>query len=802
MKKFTKGFLTLSVLATMSLMAAEDPTILVTTFADEDGENLSQCSLREAVTAAALHRAYGGCSKGDPYATNVKRIQLEEGTYILNRELTPNSNLYILGKEPADYSRPNAINNDYPAKTKIKTTISGKGTSRLFNTIQLNKPGLTLEGIILDGGYSLTAGGALLLGGSTQLNNVIIQNSEASTGGAIYLNDVNSHLTITNSVIQKNHARTGSVLAMTCLDGLNYTARKIEINRSTLIENGAEASQSMLAFCGQPTVTIGASTLNLNTANAATGSIIQFSGQNGSTNTNLSPNATLGLLSNTIVKNKAAATLLYDGIAGKTLNYNVLAFNTGKSCKYNSGDISTVESANVIINSNAIHLKQNDICELPTKALTDDVKKNLIDLDGTAFETIFSDLQQDKEYTDFIPMYFPRENTSGVDLVDASGSELCSDFDQRGIRRIRASESSALNAIKNTCDIGSTEVLRLTVQNITDVNKSVVLLLQNYQDNYDLFQELVENKDTKPELLPYYTLRRDEFSRLLKYTKSEQKYRTIFIDPFISNLPDEIVLPDGGRQIQHMTPDNYTVTVKSLGVGKLGSDGKFIGQPDANLHCDWNDNLKQVLVYRSDDRLTADADFEFCQYTLTSRNSKKSASAYVLARFTNIQPIVPVNLDVTVQHGGDQKVSVDLLKDASDDGDGLVSTLDNPNKSAFYLNRNGQTQAIRIVSLPNPVSVQADRSGPCPNLDSKYTCYGGNVTMQLNNTLDVFSYKVKYVVYDAEGAVSGEGTVQLKNTATQEGSVRNSGGGSMGLWTLFGLAGLVGYRLRQQRSRK
>ena len=37
----------------MSLMAAEDTTILVTTFNDEDGENPSQCSLREAITAAS-----------------------------------------------------------------------------------------------------------------------------------------------------------------------------------------------------------------------------------------------------------------------------------------------------------------------------------------------------------------------------------------------------------------------------------------------------------------------------------------------------------------------------------------------------------------------------------------------------------------------------------------------------------------------------------------------------------------------------------------------------------------------------
>ena len=107
---------------------------------------------------------------------------MEAGTYLLKRELTPNSPLYILGKEPADFTRPNTINNDYPAKIPLKTTISGQGVARLFNTINLEKPSLTLENMVLADGYSKDAGGALLLGGNTELINVIIQNSKADKG--------------------------------------------------------------------------------------------------------------------------------------------------------------------------------------------------------------------------------------------------------------------------------------------------------------------------------------------------------------------------------------------------------------------------------------------------------------------------------------------------------------------------------------------------------------------------------------------------------------------------------------------
>ncbi|MGE8562736.1 MAG: CSLREA domain-containing protein, partial [Acinetobacter bohemicus] len=49
MKSYKKGFLCSIILSAMSLMAAEEKTIYVNTFADENGDNLNNCSLREAI---------------------------------------------------------------------------------------------------------------------------------------------------------------------------------------------------------------------------------------------------------------------------------------------------------------------------------------------------------------------------------------------------------------------------------------------------------------------------------------------------------------------------------------------------------------------------------------------------------------------------------------------------------------------------------------------------------------------------------------------------------------------------------
>lgn len=809
MKNYKKGLLTLAILSTMSLMAADDKTIYVTTFDDEDGENMDKCSLREAVQAATTHKAYGGCSAGQQFASVTNIIQLEAGEYKLKKELRPDADLIIQGKAPADYSKVSVLTNTYPALTEAKTTISAQGQSRIFNTIYGNKPALALNNIVLKDATSKNdvnddKGGAIYAGGALTLNNVSIQNATSKMGGAIYLNGTNSGLKITNGTYQKNNADQGSVVAMSCNSQLGYTTLSIDSTAATYIDNGSANSSSVFSLCGQPTVTFTANTLTQNTANPSNGSIIQFSKVTPQGNTDFSVLSNLLLISNTIVQNSAASTLLYGQYGNKVLTSNILAYNTGKSCRYTDGDITQAKNVGIVALSNALMLQAVDgQCDLPEESKLDNKDKTL-DISGVDFSTLLSSLQPASEYTSFMPMYFPVQNNNDKDLVDV-GYVGCSGQDQRGITRVIAGNSNGENQVANSCDIGATELLRLTANNLSATNTDVVALIASYQKELDIYNGLLANKTTNPDYLPFYKIQADLYSTWIKYTKSDQKYRTIFIDPFIANLPDEEVTPDGGRKVIHLSTDNYDVSVKVLGVGMLNDQGQFVNGSnivDPNLHCEWNPNLKKIMMWRTDDSITPTGDSEFCSYTLTTKNitPAKSSSAYLIGQFVNIAPIAK-DTSFQIQHGTDQKIDVNLLQFANDDGDGLASALIKPvNKPKFYVNDKGEELPIRIGKNVDPVLITAERQGPCPGLDKKYTCYGGKMQVQIKNALDPFSYKFTYFVYDADGLVSNEATVTLNNSATAPNSVRNSGGGSFGWLSLFGLAGLVGYRRYQDKK--
>lgn len=810
MKNYKKGLLTLTVLAAMSLMAAEDRTIYVTTLADEDGENAEKCSLREALKAASMHKAYGGCSAGQLYSTMPNIIQLEAGTYLLTKELRPNSNVVIIGKESADYSRPDALTNNYPAALPLKTTISGQGTSRIFNTIYENKPSLSLQDVILVDGSSFSdsnnnVGGAIYAGGAVTLNNVSILNAKAKVGGAIFLNDVTSTLKINFGVFESNQADQGSVLGMSCSDNLLFTSRSIDINTASFIKNGSANSSSVFNFCGQPTATFTANTITQNIANPNTGSVVQFSAVTPQGKVNFSDKSSLILLSNTIVKNDAWATLLYGFYGVKVLTNNILAYNAGKSCRYADGDVSKVEKSGLALNANALTLiAGNDQCEI-AEILTKDKKDNSLDVSNINFSTILTDLEASSESTSFMPMYFPKDLGTDQDLVDF-GLSGCSTSDQRGVTRIIAANSNGENEKANTCDIGSTEVLRLTANNLSATNSSIVDALTSFQTELDNYNRLIADKTTNQDYIPFYKIQADKYSTLVKYTKLDQKYRTIFVDPFATSLPAEIVTKDAAgndvRIVKHMSVDNYDVEVKALGIGLLNSKNEFEGKEDPELNCEWNSNLNKIMIWRTNDNVTPSGDSEFCSYKLILKSDKTIvSSAYVIGNFINIAPIVK-DTTLNIAYGSTNTLDVDLLQYANDDGDGNTGALTNPNKPKFYVDAKGVELPIRIASNIDPVVITADRSGPCPGSDSKFTCYGGKVHIQLRSTLDPFSYKFTYYVYDADGLISNAATARLENSGTAKDSTRVSGGGSMGWMSLVGLFGLLGYRRYQNKKLK
>ena len=804
MKNYKKGFLTLVILSTMSLMAAEDKTIYVTTFDDEDGTNPDKCSLREALQAAATHKAYGGCSAGQIYSTVPNVIQLEAGEYKLSKELRPNSDVSIVGKEPGDYSRPDVLTNQFPAATPIKTTISGQGISRIFNTIYENKPSLALSNLILKDGSALSdtnysVGGAIYAGGALTLNNVNVLNSKAKVGGAIYLNDVTSSLTINYGVFDGNNADQGSLLGMTCSDNLGFTTRTIAINYASFLNNGTASSLSMFSFCGQPAITFTANTLTNNVANSNQGSLIQFTQTTPQGKVNLSDNSTLSLTSNTIVKNNAWATLLYGYNGIKALSNNILAYNTGKSCRYADGDVTKVEKSGVALVYNALTMSAgNDQCEVAEEVVKDG-KDKTFDVSNINFSTILNELESPSESTGFMPMYFPKNLGTDKDLVDI-GYTGCSGKDQRGVTRVIAENSNGENDVANSCDMGSTEVLRLTANNLSASNSSVVTMLESYQTILDNYNKLLEDPATNKDFIPFYKIQSETYSNLIKYTKSDQKYRTIFVDPFAANLPAEIVTKgaDGKevRVVKHLSTDNYNVIVKALGVGSLNSNKVFEGEEDPRFKCEWNANLKRIMLWRIDDAITPSGDNEFCSYQLQLiADPTITSSAYIIGSFTNIAPIAK-DASFNIEYGSTKPLDIDLLQYANDDGDGNVAALtEKPNKPKFYTTVDGIELPIRIANNIDPVIITADRSGPCPGDDSKFTCYGGKLHIQLRNSLDPFNYSLSYFVYDGDGKVSASAaTISLKNSGSAPGSPRVSGGGALGWFSVFGIIGLAAYR--------
>lgn len=802
---YKKTTLVLATLTAMSLSlsaATSNKTIVVTTFADEDGENADACSLREAVVTASTGQAYGGCNLGEVWPTRMNTIQLDAGEYQLKRELQPTKGITINGKDPVDYSKVNILTNDYPAITAVKTRIRAVGNNRIINSSSLNQPKVVLNNIDLWNGYSSANGGAILAGGELELNNSSIYNSTAKAGGAIYLEGGSASLLANRGILQGNQAEQGSVLAMSCFDGLTNVSHQAYIDFMSIMSNGSANSQSTLAYCGLVDARIQASSIGMNQADPARGSIIQFSSKTPFADIRLDENKSkLMLKSNTVVQNSAYSTFLYNAAGIKNIDSNILAFNApqGKSCRY-AENREGVKDAKLFMRGNAVRLDTTaDDCEYIADK-PDDLLKNNAQLTGYTFDQVLYPLSNKTAdaYTAFMPMYFANNSKLNNPLVNSTFDAQCSDFDQRGIQRISTSNPAGNGEKPHRCDIGATQVLRLTAGNIMTTNPSIVDLLVDFQSKIDSAEAAIKDPATDAKYMPYLHIQLDKYRNLKTYTEKSKKYRTAFIDPFVSNTPAEMVNSDGVREIKHLNADLYNVTVKSLGLGLL-KDNIFKGQYDDNLKCEWDKDLKQIVMYRLDDRITSQDEYEFCQYQLTLKDSNpvQSSSGYIMAKFNNIAPYAkPLSYHIT--QGDSDWVELKLLDNINDDGDGDVKQLTNKaNKLSYYTDAKGQDLAISFMKTLDPVQVSAERSGPCPD-DNKLICYGGKIQVKLKNTLDPFNYKLQYVVYDADGLKSKPAIIELKNSGSE--SRKSGGGGSMGILSGLGLLGLVFYRRRLNRT--
>ncbi|MEA1229942.1 CSLREA domain-containing protein [Acinetobacter sp. IRS14] len=807
MKNYKKALLALAVIANMPLFAdTTNQRIEVTTFADEDGENANACSLREAIKVAETRKSAYGCTVYNLNTAQV--IQLKAGTYTLNKELVPNADISIYGygerNEDQNWSEKNVLTNDYPALPLLQTRINAAGKSRIFNTAE-NKKTLFLQNIILENGTASNQGGAIYAGGNVTLLNTQILNSQAPKGGAIFLGGSGVNLSVTHSLVQGNQATTGSVLAMSCFNGTEYAKRDVTFTSSSIINNGSTNATSTFEFCGEPKAEFTINTIAQNIASTVNGSILKFTGDaiSGSTtnpSTILSGESSLKLQNNTIVQNSAHTTFLYDSLAEKELNFNIIGYNPdGYACRYLAGSAADLKNSSLKLSFNALNLSNNtDKCDLPTEVLSSANKT--IDISGVPFNALL-ERHNAAAVTGLLPLYFPLNNSPLLppgkeDLIDIDPERkaVCALIDQRGLVRLPTNKPyyQSVNIDRNSCDIGSVELMKLTAGDLKGLaNESLTTLLKGYQTQYDTAEKNLTN--------PLYSYLWDalkidfaNYKNLLDQTKANAKYRAIYVDLKANGLP----LPneDSSHLLKFFNSTDYNIKVETIGTGLINDKQEYIRDTEEKvLKCEWNAALQQIIFYRLDDLITTSGDNHYCKYTVSTKDGTIQSTGLLEAKFDNIAPVVTDN-KVVFQYLANEIIPLNLLKYANDDGDGPANTLiTKPNKPQFadlpiYLPSKSSKDGIFTV-------VKADREGPCPGDDKDNTCYGGNIYIQAKNSFNNFNDTLTYYVYDADNKISNAGTLSLvSSNTTAGGNSSGGGGGSLGILSLVSLLGLVVYR--------
>lgn len=805
MKNYKKGLLAASVLASMAVFAAttpQDDRIHVTTFADENGENSNACSLREAITAAAQNKPYGGCTAGKTNNSVTDQIVLPKGEYILNKSLTPSSQVNIQGAEASDWGKKDVITGDYPARLAPVTTIKGNGQFPLFDT-SAGKGTLNLNALnLMNGGGK--KGGAIFAGAATYLNSVHVKNNSATeSGGAIYLAGVGSALEVKDSLFENNMAPHGAVLAMTCLDNLTFTERTLKFTNASIINNGSNTTRNVIEICGKAATEFTNNTIALNNASTSNGSILKFTGDsqpNSQQASILSNSSALTLLNNTIINNTAYSSFLYDSIASKSLSYNLMAYNNGYSCRHLLGPLDKEKNYNIGSAFNAL-------IQLPTKIGFCDVvypekatENNNIDLSNVAQNSILTALQPANQFTAYLPMYFLR--TGNNPLVDIKDSENCSSTDQRS--KVRLSENKLIYdlEVQNTCDIGAVEQANLKAADVAATNTSQIEVLKNFEKERDFFKDLVDDKNVSAEFLPYYKLRHQEFvDKLAAYPKSF-RYRQAYVDIFAQSLPYEKLNAQGALEIQHFVNTKlYKVDVEAIGTGPdvfaSGVVGDLPDTKDPNLQCKWDESVERVVLYRTDGRINQAGDYSYCKYTLSLKADPKIKSVGLAqAQFVNIAPVAKDD-EFTLNWGTSQRIQIDVLANDHDDGDGKAGQPFYPQgKKTFYTDSKGISAPIKFSKLDANLEFEAQYQALCPD-ESGQMCYGGTIFIKPKNSFNKFNYSLTYEVYDADATVSNTATVKLINTATTTEDTRKGGSGSIGLLGFLGLGALAFIRRRK-----
>jgi CSLREA domain-containing protein len=780
-----------------SLSLAHAATITVNTFDDVSG-NLKVCSLRDAIKASGTKTSVGGCAAGQQYYTDT--IQLAAGTYTLTQgELVVSGSMNIQGDIASDPFTVDALTGTEPARLPLDTTIVASSGARIFNT-SVSQSSLNLSNVILSGGTASGKaggdsgfGGSILAGGTVLLNRVQVNNATASQqGGAIYIEGGQSSLTATAVSFTGNNAPQGAVLGMSCFDNLVPTVRTFTLSQLSVTNNGSANTSTILDFCGQVTTSITSSTIAQNTTSSTAGNDVGVISMVGNINTRLGNTSTLALTSNTITENNTPVALLYGVTTGLNLINNILAFNTVLDCQYQGANdpLTGAQPLGTSANKNLFASTSN-----PGTAATS--KCSLNPSSSVADTNIYApNNNQISDYVSPLGLYGGSDlagylPTSGSPLID-SGAPIssCGSTDQRGLNRGSGTQNTNTQSQVINCDIGSLQLSILTANYDSSAsNVSYTTVINSVADT---------TGTTAAQAAQLVALN----NAYLNAYKSSYRYREVVMAVTSNDTAQENLVTNNSSQINLLTDSTkYTIT---------GSDS-------ANIHCEWNPVMKQLLASRNDGTVTPGSTTDSCKYTITEIANPSNTSTAVASFSVNSIAPVANNFNLTLPFGT-ASIPVNIIANANDDGNGPVGSINYPNvvingktvpKPVFYSDNrivngvvNNIPANIIIVTKPTQGHIVAQYQEPCANNNvntTQNTCYGGKITYVNDNLYSPFNDSFTYQVLNYDLSPSNTATVTITNTATTTDQTK-AGGGSIGFGALLGLISLVLLRRRSIKS--
>jgi CSLREA domain-containing protein len=256
-----------------------EAALIVNELADELNDD-GDCSLREAIQAANTNTAADACGSGDVLSDSITFAVI--GTINLTEQLSVDAG------GPLEIDGAGAV------------SISGGSSVGIFSV----NPGaeLTLQNLVLINGRAGTGGGIYNNGTLTLTGSTLSGSHAINSGGGIY-SAYGGTMSITNSTLSGNYAAdgggienwgrmniTGSTLSGNIAEfagGINNLGT-LNITESILSGNGAFNGGGIL---NQSTITITNSTLSGNSATNVGGGIENYSGMLTITNSTLSGNS-------------------------------------------------------------------------------------------------------------------------------------------------------------------------------------------------------------------------------------------------------------------------------------------------------------------------------------------------------------------------------------------------------------------------------------------------------------------------------------------------------------------------------